>query len=79
MLTFCIQPSTNRFANLRTTGRPDAAVRDELGEYLSLPPEYTVGDEQVLAWWKARESLYPRLSRMALDYLTIPGTPESSA
>ncbi|KIL55688.1 hypothetical protein M378DRAFT_90563, partial [Amanita muscaria Koide BX008] len=27
-----------------------------------------------IAWWHGRRSVYPRLSRMALDYLTIPAT-----
>lgn len=33
-----------------------------------------VADADVVRWWKARRADYPRLSRMALDYLTIPGT-----
>jgi hypothetical protein len=27
----------------------------------------------VLLWWHEHHSMYPRLSRMAMDYLTIPG------
>jgi hypothetical protein len=32
----------------------------------------------VLSWWKAHEHTYPNLSRMAKDYLAIPGTSTSS-
>jgi hypothetical protein len=43
---------------------------DELDRYLNTDPE-AVGD--VLMWWHERRAMYPHLSRMALDYLTIPG------
>ena len=39
--------------------------------YLSTDPENV---KDVLIWWHERKAMYPRLSRMALDYLTIPGT-----
>jgi hypothetical protein len=45
-------------------------LRDELDRYLSTDPEHT---EDVLAWWHKRRASFPRLSRMALNYLTIPG------
>jgi hypothetical protein len=45
-------------------------LRDELDRYLSTDPEHVV---DVLMWWTERKSMYPRLSRMALDYLSIPG------
>ena len=32
----------------------------------------------VLMWWKSNSVKYPNLSRMARDYLTIPGTSASS-
>lgn len=47
------------------------AEKDELTHFLA------VGIEQVddpIVWWQRRTREYPRLSRMALDYLTIPGT-----
>jgi hypothetical protein len=45
-------------------------LRDELARYLSTDPEHV---EDVLLWWAERKATYPRLSRMALDYLTVPG------
>jgi hypothetical protein len=43
---------------------------DKLVRYLSTNPEQV---KDVLLWWHEHASMYPRLSRMALDYLTIPG------
>ena len=43
----------------------------ELNEYLRQPVE-SVRDP--LKWWMHKRALYPNLSRMALDYLSIPGT-----
>jgi hypothetical protein len=45
-------------------------LRDELECYLSTDPEHVT---DVIAWWYERRSVYPRLHRMALNYLTIPG------
>ena len=45
-------------------------LRGELDRYLSTDPEHVT---DVLAWWYERRAIYPRLHRMALDYLTIPG------
>ena len=45
-------------------------LRDELQRYLSTDVE-SVPD--AIAWWHERRTTYPHLSRMALDYLTIPG------
>ena len=45
-------------------------IRDELDKYLAQPLEGT-GDP--LQWWTERAPLFPRLSRMARDYLSIPG------
>ena len=45
-------------------------LRDELDRYLSTDPEAV---EDVLMWWHGHRAMYPCLSRMALDYLTIPG------
>jgi hAT family C-terminal dimerisation region len=46
-------------------------LRDEFSRYLSTDIE-TVDD--VLLWWIEHRASFPCLSRMALDYLTIPGT-----
>lgn len=45
-------------------------VKDELDHYLSAPLEDV---KDAIAWWQQNRLIYPRLSRMALDYLTIPG------
>jgi hypothetical protein len=44
---------------------------DELEQYLHDP---TKKPDNVIAWWIAKASIYPCLSRMALDFLTIPAT-----
>lgn len=43
---------------------------DELTRYLSTPSEPV---DNPIAWWYNHRHIYPRLSRMALDYLSIPG------
>jgi hAT family C-terminal dimerisation region len=48
-----------------------AALDDEITRYLSAPLERTLNP---LLWWTEKKTVYPRLSRMALDYLSIPGT-----
>jgi hAT family C-terminal dimerisation region len=45
-------------------------LRDELDRYLSTDPEHVT---DAIAWWYEKRTVYPRLHRMALDYLTIPG------
>ena len=59
------------FDSLPSLSAPEQhELRDELDRYLNTDPE-AVGD--VLMWWHKRRAMYPYLSRMALDYLTIPG------
>jgi hypothetical protein len=43
---------------------------NELDAYLNTDIENVV---DVIAWWHGHRKTYPCLSRMALDYLTIPG------
>ena len=43
---------------------------DELQRYLNAPVESVIDP---VTWWLDRRSTFPRLSRMALDYLLIPG------
>lgn len=43
---------------------------DEFERYLSMPTEAV---DNPIKWWYERQDMYPRLSRMALDYLAIPG------
>lgn len=61
----------NMFDNLAALAPPTQAdLRDELDRYLSTDVEAV---EDVIRWWVEHRGKYPRLSRMALDYLTIPG------
>jgi len=43
---------------------------NELDHFLSTQTEQT---DNVLMWWTEHHHVFPRLSRMALDYLSIPG------
>lgn len=56
-LSFDITPQKNNYT-------------DEIDRYLRAKRE---APENVLLWWVEHRAEYPRLSRMALDYLTIPG------
>jgi hAT family C-terminal dimerisation region len=70
-LLTCPQDSSNIFDALPALAAPkQTELRDELERYLSTDPEY-VGD--VLQWWYERKATFPRLSRMALDYLSLLG------
>ena len=47
-------------------------MQDEITLYLST----STGTEDVsdgIRWWCRKKEIYPQLSRMAIDYLTIPG------
>ncbi|EMD32854.1 hypothetical protein CERSUDRAFT_160869 [Gelatoporia subvermispora B] len=46
-------------------------TRDELDRYLAADCEST---SDTLRWWQERRHIYPRLSRMAMNYLSIPPT-----
>jgi hypothetical protein len=43
---------------------------DELDDYLSQPIEKV---RDPIRWWWDHRSVYPKLSQMAFDYLSIPG------
>jgi hypothetical protein len=45
-------------------------LHNELDRFLGTDPEHV---QDVLMWWFERWHTYPRLSRMARDYLSIPG------
>ena len=51
------------------TSQPNSAG-NELDRYLATGMEKV---DNVLHWWTERCTLYPHLSRMALDYLSNPG------
>lgn len=57
------------FDNIPFVG-PITEEGDELKRYLASDP---VPVEDPIQWWQDRRKAYPRLSRMAIDYLTIPG------
>ena len=48
----------------------DVKEHDELDEYLFLPIDKV---KDPLKWWYVNRQVYPQLSRMALDYLSVPG------
>lgn len=50
---------------------PSNETRNELDRYLATDTEDV---EDPLLWWAERRSMFPALSRMALDYLSIPAT-----
>jgi len=63
--------SKNIFDNLPALAAPQSSeLRDELKRYLSTDPEHV---PDVLTWWYEHQHTYPCLSRMAMDYLSIPG------
>jgi hypothetical protein len=64
-----IDDTLNIFDSLPTLARPQI-ISHELDKYLSTDVEQV---SDVLAWWHEHRAMYPHLSRMALDYLTIPG------
>ena len=47
-----------------------AALADELTQYLAVPTKVA---SDPLLWWIERQAVYPCLSRMARNYLCIPG------
>jgi hypothetical protein len=59
------------FDNLAVLAPPKPAdLGSELDRYLNADVEHVANP---IAWWCEHRGTYPRLSRMALDYLTIPG------
>ena len=61
----------NIFDTLLALSAPKLSeLHDELDSYLSTDPEHII---DALAWWVGKCATYPHLSRMALNYLSIPG------
>jgi hypothetical protein len=53
-------------------------AEDEFKDYCSKSVRLSgVQNQDILLWWKANSKTYPNLSRMARDYLAIPGTSAS--
>lgn len=68
------QGSSNIFDNLPSLSRLHPTTgHNELDVYLATSVE-DIAPGDTLKWWQDHSSLYPCLSHMALDYLTIPGT-----
>lgn len=66
-----LDKEVNMFDNLPyLTGAGKPLDTDELKRYLAADVERV---EHPIQWWQDRRTKYPRLSRMAIDYLTIPG------
>ena len=62
----------NIFDDLPSLSVPAASkLKNELQKYLDSPVLDDVKD--AFSWWVANRLTYPRLSRMALDYFSIPG------
>ena len=55
---------------LKSSSSKIVELCSKLDHYLSIDTEIV---DNVLLWWWERKSVYPCLSRMALDYLSIPG------
>ena len=70
-LFFQCSSAKNIFDDLPALSAPlKSDLHDELNRYLSMDPEHVT---DAITWWHEKRSIYPRLHRMALDYLTIPG------
>lgn len=52
---------------------PSFTNEDELSRYLT-EPVITMKPSDTRSWWVSKKNMYPRLARMALDYLSILGT-----
>jgi len=66
----CLQQSKNMFDNLFRVKKQDQSNVDEVTQYLETRTEDV---SNAIEWWLAQRLIYPRLSRMAIDYLMIPG------
>lgn len=51
----------------------DDDIDDELDRYLREKPASPAQCPNPIRWWLDRKADYPNLSRMAVDYLIIPG------
>ena len=56
-----------------STGASAAPERDELEEYLSAPLETDI-DLDLLAYWKLKESMRPKLAKMVKQYFAAPAS-----
>lgn len=67
--------SSNYFNNILAKKRFNMGLtkskQDELETYLSAESDPSADDP--ILWWQQHTKTYPCLSRMAIDFLTIPG------
>ena len=70
--------SNNMFDNLPSLAAPVDYMTsdDELTRYLAEETQPSVMDP--LKWWTKKSHIYPCLSQMARNYLSIPGMPFTS-
>ena len=61
--------TTNMFDNIMDTA-PTSSSDDELQRYLAADIEDV---KDGLMWWHERRAMFPQLSCMACNYLSIPG------
>ena len=52
---------------------PTVPVLDELEQYFTDPEEPDL-DDDVLKWWRAKESRWPALTKMVKQYLAAPAS-----
>jgi hypothetical protein len=57
------------FLDISVASSSSQPIKDELERYLSDP---TVQTNNPMKWWYDNRHLYPTLSQMALDYLSVP-------
>jgi hypothetical protein len=73
-----IQTQSSWHKIFQKTKKTDVDSKNELERYLMEPILEGTETDDVLMWWKFNSKKYPNLSRMARDYLAIPGTSASS-
>lgn len=61
-------------SNTTPSAPAPASPIDEIDRYLSSGALKNIPNDNATEWWTAHRDEYPRLSYMALDYLSIPGT-----
>ena len=69
----CLQGANifDHLPNVKKTRSVASEAAKEIERYLSTA---TLKTDNPLQWWTENAELYPTLSWMALDYLSIPGT-----
>ena len=65
-----VQPAANMFNRLDAFPPPWSSNHMELDHYLTADVEHIT---DAIAWWHKHHAIYPCLSRMALDYLSVSG------